>query len=168
MTTAKPQTGASSSHEDEPKLLDLFLFTAADHTFAVPAEEIDGTAEVTSQMPLPHAPPSVLGVVYARGRMLTVLDPLALTDKSGRLSRSGFTIISLRGDEQLGVAAESVRETITVLSADIEPPPAGPDAEIVSAVSGVLLHGGEKVIILDPPQLFDAAVRRKDRRRRRL
>jgi chemotaxis signal transduction protein len=74
-------------------------------------------------------------------------------------------IISLRGDEQLALAADAVWETITVSSSDIESA-ASPNTE-VTAIAGILLHGGARVTILDPARLFDAVVHRKDRRRRR-
>ena len=53
--------------KSEPQLRDLFLFTAGGRTFAVASAEVDGTAEAKKPTPLPQAPASILGVVYARG-----------------------------------------------------------------------------------------------------
>jgi chemotaxis signal transduction protein len=74
----------------------------------------------------------------------------------------------LRGDEQLALAAESIAETITISSSDLESTPDSTDKEPISAIAGILLHGGQEIIILDPSRLFDAAMQRRDRRRRRL
>ena len=154
--------------EDQPQLRDLFLFTAANRTFGVPAEEVEGTGEAKCATPLPHAPPSILGVVYARGRMLTLIDPRAIAgDEPSPHQQSFPTLIALRGDEQLALAAESISETITVSSSDIESFSQPAKTETVTAVAGVLRHGGEEIIILDAARLFEAAVQRKDRRRRR-
>ena len=162
------QTADSPSDKTEGHLRDLFLFTAGGRTFAVSSTEVDGTAEAKKPSPLPQAPGSILGVVYARGRMLTLLDPSAVT--SGEpLNWPPLipAIISLRGDEQLALAAESLGEAITVSSSDIAHAESEPEPETSQAIAGILRHGGEKITILDPRELFNVAVQRKDRRRRR-
>ncbi|HYW72202.1 MAG TPA: chemotaxis protein CheW [Pyrinomonadaceae bacterium] len=151
---------------DEPQLRDLFLFTAGSRSFGVSAEEVDGTAEAKQPAPLPHAPPSILGVIHARGRMLTLFDPLKLLTGGAPPDGSSFeTIICLRGDEQLALAAESIGETITISSSDVEPNESA--AESAGAIAGILRHGGEEITILEPANLFAAAIYRRDRRRRR-
>jgi len=155
-------------NKNEPQLRDLFLFTAGGRTFAVASPAVDGTAEAKKPTPLPQAPVSILGVVYARGRMLTLVDPLAVTSGEPLIWPPLIpAIISLRGDEQLALAAESLGEAITVSSLDIASPDSESEAETSPAVAGVLRHGGQKITILDERELFNVAVQRKDRRRRR-
>ena len=164
-----PERNANTPGDSsQPQLRDLFLFTAGGRTFAVSSAEVDGTAESKKPTPLPQAPASILGVVYARGRMLTLVDPLAVT--SGEPSTWPLlipAIISLRGDEQLALAAESLGHAITVSSSDISTAEREPEAETSPAVAGVLRHGGQKITVLDSVELFNVAVQRKDRRRRR-
>ena len=168
MMITEPNIGSKSLAVAEPQLRDLFLFAAGNRIFGVPADEVEGTAEAKCATPLPHAPAAILGVVFARGRMLTVIDPLAIAgDEASPQPHLIPAIISLRGDEQLALAAASISETITVSSSDIELPPEATDKEPINAIIGILRHGGEEIIILDPPRLFDAAVQRKERRRRR-
>lgn len=168
MTIAENNLGSNSLEVEEPQLRDLFLFSAGNRIFGVAADEVEGTAEAKCATPLPHAPAAILGVVYARGRMLTVIDPLAISGvEASPQAHLIPAIISLRSDEQLALAADSVSETITISSSDIELPSEATDKEAINAVLGILRHGGERIIILDPPRLFDAAVQRKDRRRRR-
>jgi purine-binding chemotaxis protein CheW len=166
MTIAEQNITNAVTEEDESELRDLFLFTIGGRAFGVPADEVEVTAEAKRPTPLPHAPAAVLGVVFVRGRVLTVLDPGGLAGDAPLTEPPVMRMtISLRGDEQLALAAEAVWETITVSSLDIEPP-TSPATEATASV-GILLHGGEKVTILDPARLFDAAVHRRDRRRRR-
>jgi chemotaxis signal transduction protein len=167
MTLAEDNIRTKSISEEEPLLRDLFLFTAGDHSFGVPAEEVEGTAEAKCPAPLPHAPAAILGVVYARGRMLTVIDPRIIAGDEASPRPQLPAIIALRSDEQLALAAESISETITISYSDIEPPPDSAYIEPISAITGILRHGGKTISILDPARLFDAAVQRKDRRRRR-
>lgn len=168
MTIAEQDIPNKSMIEDQTQLRDLFLFAIGNRTFGVPADAVDGTAEAKSATPLPHAPAPILGVVCARGRMLTLIDPRAIAGDEASPSPESFpAIIALRGDEQLALAAESISETITVSGTDIETSSQPTASETVSAVAGLLRHGGEKITILDPALLFDAAMQRKDRRRRR-
>ncbi len=154
--------------EDQTQLRDLFLFTLGNRVFGVPAENVEGTGEAKSPTPLPHAPAAILGVVSAHGRMLTLVDPRAVCgDEPAPLPESFHAIIALRGDEQLALPAESVSETITVSAADIDSASEPTNSQPVGAIAGTLRHGGKKIIILDPARLFDTAVQRKERRRRR-
>jgi chemotaxis signal transduction protein len=167
MKFAEPDIPNKAMSDDQTQLRDLFLFTRGNRTFGIAAEVVDGTAEGKSPTPLPHSPAPILGIVCARGRMLTLIDPRAIAGDEAPPRQSFPVIIALRGDEQLALAAESISETITVSSADIESSSQPDGLETGGAVAGLLRHGGEKIIILDPARLFDAAMQRKDRRRRR-
>jgi chemotaxis signal transduction protein len=163
-----PEPTVNTPDKAAPQLRDLFLFTAGGRTFAVASAEVDGTAEAKKPTPLPQAPASILGVVYARGRMLTLVDPAAVTSGEPLTWPPLIpAIISLRGDEQLALAAESLGEAITVSSLDIAVSDPESESETSPVVAGVLRHGGQKITILDPGELFNVAVQRKDRRRRR-
>ena len=152
---------------NEPQLCDLLSFSAGNRTFAVPVHEVEATAEKKRPAVLPNSPPAVLGIVCVRGRMLTMLDPVCITSGE-RLEWPPELpgLIALRGDEQLGLAAEAIGETITIAAADIRP--AGSDENAANGVlSGVARYGGEEITVLRVEALFGAAVR-KERRRRRL
>src|SRR5947209_18733791 len=71
-------TNADTPQDETPEPRELLLLRAGAHAFAVFADETDGVADGLKPTPLPHAPRAVLGVVCVRGRMRTVLDPLAL------------------------------------------------------------------------------------------
>jgi chemotaxis signal transduction protein len=175
-------SGAASQHEtqtlesanlsevtDHPKLHDLVPFVAGEKIFAVFADQVDGTAEARVPAALPNAPPAILGVVCMRGRMLTVLDPIAvLTGESFGWPENLPAVIALRGDEQLALAAQSCRDTITIAAEDIQPSSRTNDDGVESAVLGIARYGGEEITVLRVDNLFAAALRRKERRRRRI
>jgi chemotaxis signal transduction protein len=157
-----PELDASTALPDD-QLRDLFSFNAGGQTFAVLAEEVDGTADAKHVAALPHAPPAVLGVLCVRGRMLTALDPFALmTGERLNWPRELPCVIALRGDEQLALAAESFGSTITIAGTDIEAPESAR-----MPIIGISRYGGEEISILSIPKLFAAAFQRKERRRRR-
>src|SRR2546428_11796775 len=128
----------------DPQLHDLVPFTAGERVFAVFADQVESTAEGKVPAPLPHAPPAVVGVVCVRGRMLTVLDPVALlTGESATWPKTLPSVIALRGEEQLGLAAESCRDTITVAVADIET--REPEGEnLADLILGLVRYSGEE------------------------
>jgi chemotaxis signal transduction protein len=151
----------------DPELRDLFVFEAGARTFAVPVDQVDGTTEARVPAVLPHAPQAILGVVCARGRMLTVVDPtVLLTGQSLRWPHTLPCVIALRGDEQLALAAQSFRDKITIEDADIIRP-----GESSGDATGLLLgrvrYGGEEILVLDVNHLFASVMRQRERRRRR-
>jgi chemotaxis signal transduction protein len=154
---------------EEPQLHDLVPFLAGGRTFAVFADQVDGTAEARTPAALPNAPPAVLGVICMRGHMLTVLDPIAVvTGEPFAWPASLPAVIALRGDEQLALAAHICRDTITIAAEDIQPFSQLNNSDLETAVLGIARYGGEEIAVLRVDNLFAAAVRRKERRRRRM
>jgi chemotaxis signal transduction protein len=152
----------------ESHLYDLVPFLAGDQMFAVVAEQVEGTAEAKAPAALPLGPASVLGVVCVRGRMLTVLDPVAIiTGESPEWPAILPRVIALRGDQQLALAARECHDTITVAAADIQGTTRSLHDGSAQALIGIARHGGEEINILNVDQLFAAIPWRRERRRRR-
>ena len=157
----------SSEPGFDSQLLDLVPFEVGERIFAVFADQVAGRAEGKVPAPLPRAPVGVLGVVCVRGRMLTVLDPVGvLTGEALTWPDRLPSVIALRGDEQMALAAHRCRDTITTADADIQRSE-DPDGESVDPVLGLVRHGGEESTVLNIERLFGAAMRRRERRRRR-
>src|SRR5215471_2401748 len=110
--------------QDGAQLHDLLPFTIGDQVFAVFADQVETTAEARPTARLPRASPAVVGVVCVRGRMITVLDAVAILAGSATNwpPLLPFVII-LRSNEQLGLVAEACRNTVTISAQDIEAPP---------------------------------------------
>ena len=175
MNSSEPQTDILmqaitnvSDVSPDAQLRDLVPFVAGNRTFAVFAEHVEGTAEAKMPAALPRAPAAVLGIVCARGRILTVLDPLALVSGEAHdWPKSLPCVIALRGDEQLALAAEESRDAITIAAVDIQRSTKSEDDGLATVILGIARYGGEEITVLNVDQLFTAAVRRKERRRRR-
>ena len=152
------------------RLRELFVFRAGARRFAVFREEVEDVAEAVRPAPLPFAPPAVLGVVAVRGRVRTALDPLKLTpapagtphETSPAPTRPPRLFVALAGDEQLALACDSAEESFTISPEELRP---DPDPE--APARGLVTHDAREVTVLDPARLFDAAMRGRDRRRRR-
>lgn len=144
---------------------EIVIVRACERWLGVFAEEAACVERGTAPVPLPHAPAAVLGIVSVRGRILTLLDPLALLCEDG----SGLSInapppfiLALRGEEQLALAVDDAGRLREISVDEIEPP-AG---EAASVVQGMFQDSGASVIILDVARLFAAAVEGLEPRRR--
>jgi len=130
------------------------------------ADEVETVTDWRAPMPLPNAPASILGVVSLRGRMLTVLDPLALLGEevNGHTNAPPSFIIALRGDEQLALAADSVDSAIEADMEEVEP---SDKNETGTVVRGIAHIEQDSITVLETKELFDAAMRGAERRRQR-
>jgi purine-binding chemotaxis protein CheW len=149
------------SHESRRKLQ---LLSAGDLVLGIFDDEIATIDEWRRPTPLPHAPPAVLGVVSIQGRMLTVLDPLNLFgETTAPLGLPTRLLVALRGDEQIALAVEKKGETVDLEMKDIQPP-----AEPAIRVVGGTFHYGDNLVkVIQVKGLFPAALRGRQRRRRR-
>ena len=145
--------------EDETR--DYFVFRAGQRLFGVPAATVAGIAERKVPAPLPFAPRAVLGVVGFQGRMVTVIDPLALIGELRSKPGAAIQLVTvLNGDEQIGLAGDSQEE---ILSLRLNATDRSQSPAVVISIED---HDRE-IMVLDPARLFAAAIGRIERRRRR-
>ncbi len=155
---------SSDEADSEERVRKVQLFRARALLFGVFETEIATIAEWREPTPLPHAPESVLGVVSIQGRMLTVLDLVALAG-SETISDDGFYryILALRGDEQLALAISDLGETIEFSNSESEDATENDERFVLR----VLRSAGQDTRILNVTELFPAALQGRERRRRR-
>ncbi len=158
-----------SFDDTDPKdeLRGLQIVRAGSVQFGVFADEIATILPWREPAPLPEAPASVLGVVSIQGRMLTVLELLTLTGReassSAALPASSREIVALRGDEQLALAVDSVGDVVKIAASAIK----FQSENAGGLVLGSLQLEDSEVNILNLRELFSAAIRGRERRRRR-
>ncbi|HKR02526.1 MAG TPA: protein kinase [Pyrinomonadaceae bacterium] len=165
--SAEQRSALPVAAPSEREARELVVAQAGERVLGLFADEVENVCEWRVPAPLPHAPPAVMGVVSVRGRMLTVLDPLILLGGEGRpgtMNGSNGSIIALRGDEQLGLAVDRVVSTIEIYLDEIGPADEGAGE---SVCRGVIRGEHGETIVLDVRELFDAAMRRAERRRQR-
>jgi chemotaxis signal transduction protein len=178
MTDEAEQT--TSPHDETRELLVVY---AGPHALGVLALDADGAVPLARPAPLPYAPPAVLGVVAARGRMRTVIDPLPLLTHAPARTQAPADAhdaqpqdkaqgdahdlaprhaLLLKGDEQLALAVSRLGPTVSVNLDELLPADSAHEF-----ARGTLPHEGSRLIVVDPARLFDAATRGMERRRRR-
>jgi purine-binding chemotaxis protein CheW len=152
--------------EDKTELqqgpIKLRLFRFGTERFALLTKDIAQVTNWRQPTPLPGAPEAVLGIVAVQARMITVLDTAKiLEDSRPEDTVEPALVVALTGQEQLGLTATSAESTVEIPLADIE----AAEAE-GRPVLGYVREDDNKFQILDPRQLFAAAIRGKERRRR--
>ena len=156
---------AQDTHTTTQASCELLLMQRGARTFGVFAGEADGIAEWRMPAPLPRAPQAVLGVVSLRGRMLTLLDPLALLDeRTATQNQTPRFIVALRGDEQLALAVDHV-EGVSKFSIDEIETAGKPENQDI--LHGIVQRPTESIAVLDLNEIFATAMHGTDRRRRR-
>lgn len=155
--------GLTDEAEEARERRDLVVAKVGGRLFGVFADEAAGVTKWQEPTPLPRAPQAVLGVVSVRGRMLTVLDPLALVgERRADESFSPLFLIALRGDEQLALAVESTERIVEILTDEVKAVPHG-----AAVVRGIASHGQETIAVLNVEEIFAAAMQGAERRRQR-
>ena len=156
-----PSLDGVSSKEAARKLQ---LIRTGSVQYGVFADDIAAIAGWRQPTPLPQAPKSVLGVVSIQGRMLTVLDLSTLTGREIAANNAHAKhLIALRGDEQLALAVETLGETIEIAESDINLKRDNGEPLVL----GVFHRKGTEINILNAKELFQTAIRGRERRRRR-
>ncbi|HEX7996905.1 MAG TPA: chemotaxis protein CheW [Pyrinomonadaceae bacterium] len=147
---------------------EIIIVRAGERWLGVFAEDAAGVERGRAvPTPLPHAPAAVLGVVSVRGRILTLLDPLALLNERRAVAhkqRAPAFILALRGDEQLALAVDSAERLREIVVDEIRPPATVSEAKLAH---GTFRDEEASVVILDVARLFDVAVEGMEYRRRR-
>lgn len=161
-----PVMKSAAAQEPSREGHDLLLAQAGAWHIGLFSEEVENISPWCAPVPLPHAPPAVLGVVSVRGRMLTVIDPAILLGE-GNTERPDATpafIIMLRGDEQLALAVNRVDGNIGIYLSEIVASVGGVNA---SVMRGIIQGAHGRTIVLDARELFAAAMHGAERRRQR-
>jgi purine-binding chemotaxis protein CheW len=127
------------------------LFRAGGARLAVAAERTHRFVYVGSTVPVPLAPPSVLGVANAGGKLVTVLDvALVLGLPATRAAGERVPCVVVRYDDELvGLAADSLDGLAEVPAAAVRG--AGEDSRGTAA--GIFSFGGHLVTVLDVDRL---------------
>ncbi len=127
----------------EPELhetpVELVVFPLGGERYAVPASEVRGVVPLEELTPVPCTPPSILGVISHRGRILPVVD---LRDVNEDEAPPPWVIAVEVDGIAFGLASDEVAGLVTVGAETLDRGAAGPD----TFVRGVV---GDMVALLD-------------------
>ena len=129
------------------EVLELLVFSLAGERYAIEAASALEVMPLRDLTAVPCTPPTILGVVNHRGRILPVLDFRRLLDLPGQAVGEKRWIVVVDADGMtFGIGAEVVTGTIQVEAADLAPPPRSLTGDRQACIRGVT---GEMVAVLD-------------------
>ncbi len=128
--------------------------------FAAPVEQVQEILDLLPITRLPHAPPSLLGMIDVRGRGIPVFDLRLVLGLPRGEDDHGVRIVVLRAgadDGLVGLRADRVFEVAALDGDALEPAPGTGGRRRLDAVAGVGRRNGAFVIALDVERLVAMA-----------
>lgn len=132
----------------------LYLIARIDgERVALLADPVESVVEMDGITPVPRAPPHIAGLAALRSRVLAVVDcrrSLGLRDREG--GRSRCAVVVTIDAHRYGLLVDEVLDVVP-----IEAAPGRVGLVLrrgwARAATGVIAHGGEALLILDPAVL---------------
>ncbi len=126
------------------KMKNVIVFSIGSTAYAVELGWIREVFTLAHVTPVPHAPTAIAGVVNFRGSILSILDIRGLSSRLAQASK-GESALLLEVDRcQVALRAGTIDEVSSLLA---------------DSRTGALLDSRHRpVVLLDPPELFDAAM----------
>lgn len=130
---------------------EFVLFRLGEELFAVPIEDLDQVANITSGMAIAHASPIMLGLTSLRGEILPLLDTAALLGTSANFSL-GVTnrtlIVRDRRGRRSGLPVDAVVGVASFDRNTVRNGSARPGEGLIARV-GIAEHDGEALTLVD-------------------
>lgn len=140
---------------DEPTVK-LVIFELGGDWYAFPGDAIREILPPAEVYFVPGCPPSLEGVINVRGDIESVIRLAELLGKP--MTDPASTSMILRGSGggmRSGIRVDRVVDVLDVVQSSIQPPPAALPENMRRHVSGLTLHQGLPVAILDIARLFE-------------
>ncbi len=125
-------------------------------TYAIDVMQVREVLRSGEVVPVPGAPPFVLGIINLRGHVVTVMDARMRFGLEPRdVGDSRRILIIESKDQVVGIQVDSVAEVIEIPVADVEPAPAVGNEESHRYIQGVVSREDDLVILVDLNRLLD-------------
>ncbi|MEQ1726312.1 MAG: chemotaxis protein CheW [Sphingopyxis sp.] len=119
-----------------------------------PAEQIEAVVPLANAVPVPHAPPSVRGMVAIRSRLLTLIDTPIVVGSGETTPGAPMVIITLDG-HGYALTLDAVDDVVALAAPEaLVAPLVGRWPELAYAMAE---HAGRTILIVEPARLVAAA-----------
>ncbi len=136
----------------------LVGFTVGDVHYAVEVARVREIIRPLPVVPLPHAPPAIVGVADHRSEVVPVLDVRRRfgLPETARTRRTKWILVML-ATRTVGLVVDGVSEVFGVGEADRRPVPTVGTGDAARGFHSVYAHRGELVFVLDVDRIGAAA-----------
>lgn len=134
----------------------LVGFVVGEVRYAVPIARVKEISNPLAIVPLPHAPPAVVGVAEYRGEIVPVVELRVRFGLSpADVTRRTKWIIVGVDDRVVALVVDAVTDVFGTGGTDLRPAPALGSGDDVRGIVGVTNQGGTLVFVLDTSRLRD-------------
>lgn len=134
----------------------LVIFTLGEELFAFPGENVREILPMGRIFFVPGCPASLDGVINVRGDIESVISLFNLLGKTPPNSIADEAILLGKTNEmQSGLRVGRVIDVLDVAEKEIQSPGEGLSDQIAHLLSGLTIHAGKVVLILDMTRLFN-------------
>jgi len=125
--------------------LELLVFPRGEETYALDARHVVEVFPLADGTPVPFTPPSVLGVVNHRGRILPVVDVARVLRPASEGAEPSLVIAVETGEAAFGIVADAMPELVSIGTSELVPA-----TELAEQPDGVVRGlTGEMATVLD-------------------
>lgn len=147
---------ALKSHFKGDEALDIIAFRVNEQEYCVETRmvrEIRGWSPCT---PIPHSPPSVVGVISLRGTVIPIID---LADRLGMArsdghERSAIVVVEV-GESVIGLVVDRVSDILTLGKDHVQEMPSGPTAPHMRFADGMISLNNGLMCLLNVESVVD-------------
>ena len=140
--------------EEVARTESFLLLTLSDERYAFRVAHALEILQVPPIVPVPGAPPAVLGIINFRGRILSVATIHgALGLRRGEPGPAGRIIVTKDLPLNTGILVDGVEGIAEIATGDIQPAPASAGSEETRGIAGEVYIVGRLVAVLDMKQL---------------
>lgn len=133
----------------------LVIFVLDDELFAFPGEQVREILPMGKIFFVPGCPASLDGVINVRGDIESVISLFSLLGKTPPANiADGAILLGETAEMQSGIRVGRVLDVLDVAEKDIQSPSTSLPEQILHLVSGLTMHDGKVVLILDMSRLF--------------
>jgi purine-binding chemotaxis protein CheW len=136
--------------------IQLVVFSLGDEDFGVPIAQVREINRLVPITAIPKAPPSVLGVINLRGKVIPVIClrerfgfPAAIHDEATRI------VVSEIAGQTVGFVVDAVTEVLRLEDSAIEPAPESASGVDAAFLKGIGKLDNRLIIVLDLERVFD-------------
>jgi purine-binding chemotaxis protein CheW len=125
---------------------------------ALPARHIGQVIEIDMIVPVPHAPPAVLGLTAVRSQPMTLVDCRQLLglSRTEEAQRARAVVLNLHG-HHYALLLEEILEVVA-LEHDVEPLPYGVGEQWERVASGTVETAAGPALLIEPEALLSGLV----------
>jgi purine-binding chemotaxis protein CheW len=152
VTVALHRKEKTAATKTAATLIEVCTVQLGTSMFGVPITHILEIVGAAKPQPVPLAPIFVGGLMHYRGDVLTTVSLRQLLDLPPREGRQDLLVLESSGGI-FGLLVDSVKEVLTVSSADHEPNPSILNERRRALFAGAYKLRGSLLVMLDPEQL---------------